>query len=149
MYCEYCNNSFANVSALNKHKKTAKYCLVLQNNEVNIYTCNKCEKGFVRKDHLIHHRSICKKNNFDLEEEIESLKIKNEILKEDKKKLQNSLRLSLNKYDELRKDQFLKNLADDIQSRIKFYTESNPKYFESKIVDLNSIYEKIEEHLIY
>ena len=36
MQCEYCEKIFSNISSLNNHKKTAKYCLKIQN-----------EKGFI------------------------------------------------------------------------------------------------------
>ena len=35
--CEYCKKIFSTKSSLNNHQKTAKYCLILQDNEKKIY----------------------------------------------------------------------------------------------------------------
>jgi len=70
MICEFCNKTLSNLSSLNYHKKTAKYCLniqkgiskkiiedekieqkIIKKNEV----CQLCNKEFSTKKHLIQH----------------------------------------------------------------------------------------------
>ncbi len=63
--CEYCKKEYSSQSALNYHKKTAKFCLSLQktNNtketELQFYKCNYCEKQFTNKCILTTHLSSC------------------------------------------------------------------------------------------
>ncbi len=96
MNCEYCNNTFKNISILNTHKKTAKYCLVLQNKNNEEFTCSKCKKQFSTKNRLLTHNEICVKKEICIS--IEQYKKENDFLREqlkDKdlqiKELQNQL----------------------------------------------------------
>lgn len=41
--CEYCLGEFSSKSAVNYHKKTARYCLGLRNKECE-YLCDNCNK---------------------------------------------------------------------------------------------------------
>lgn len=59
--CEYCNQSFVSKSSLNLHKKTAKYCLKLQNKlPESSFTCEKCLCAFNIKSNYETHTSHCK-----------------------------------------------------------------------------------------
>ena len=77
--CNFCNKKFWNKYNLDKHKKTAKYCLELQKKDIsndfkdnatsnivsssslnNIYKCNYCNKEYLRKDNLNTHIFKCK-----------------------------------------------------------------------------------------
>jgi hypothetical protein len=110
--CNYCNHIFKNKSNLDKHQKTAKYCIELQktqnldiinediidnNFENNIHICSYCNKEFFRKDTLIRHINICKdKNKYEDENKnkiISELKIeienKNKIISELKIEIEN------------------------------------------------------------
>ena len=66
MNCEFCNKTFKNISSLNNHIKTAKYCLKIQGKDINIFTCEFCKKEFTKKDHYKEHNLICKnkKDNY-------------------------------------------------------------------------------------
>lgn len=61
--CTYCKNIFPTRSALNRHQKTAKYCIQLRNVskliEPEEYRCDKCNKEFIRKDHYKVHIDNC------------------------------------------------------------------------------------------
>ena len=60
--CEFCNKPFSTISNLNHHKKTAKYCIKLQNREDNQFEfkCKSCERFFSSKVCLSRHYSSCK-----------------------------------------------------------------------------------------
>ena len=58
--CTYCKNVFTTKSSLNCHQKTAKYCLGLQNIEINNSNiCDGCNVNFTKKSHLTRHVLIC------------------------------------------------------------------------------------------
>ena len=67
--CEFCNTEFKNVSALNFHKKSARYCLKIQNNEAQISTkdfiCEFCNAKLKTKRNLDYHKINCKQKNID------------------------------------------------------------------------------------
>lgn len=81
MKCEYCNNNFCNKTSLNSHQKTAKYCLLLQNNNVSDYVCI-CAKNFNRKFQLHRHQDNCLKYQTNLIEHkyLEKIQIKDDII---------------------------------------------------------------------
>lgn len=60
--CNYCNKQFTKKSNLNKHIKTAKYCLKLQEQKQSQYaklTCTYCNKVLSRIDSLQRHYLTC------------------------------------------------------------------------------------------
>lgn len=58
--CDYCSKSYNNISNLNRHQKTAKKCLRLQNKDVVInFTCDGCSSTFTRKDNHQTHLTNC------------------------------------------------------------------------------------------
>jgi len=88
--CDYCKKEFNSKYSLMNHKKTAKYCIKMrQNNNIDIvkitcFDCNYCLKSFTSNESLKKHLSNClekiKKHFYD---EIEELKqIENELKEE-------------------------------------------------------------------
>ena len=66
MNCEYCNKIYSTKSSLNNHQKTAKFCIKLQNTNINTrFDCSYCKKNFTSKYNLSLHLNIFKtqKNN--------------------------------------------------------------------------------------
>jgi len=68
--CEFCNTEFKNISALNLHKKSAKYCLKIQNNEeqnktIKEFICEFCNTKLKTKRNLDCHKLICKQKNIN------------------------------------------------------------------------------------
>jgi len=67
--CDFCNTEFKNVSALNFHKKSARYCLKIQNNEAQISTkefiCEFCNAKLKTKRNLDYHKISCKQKNIN------------------------------------------------------------------------------------
>lgn len=53
--CDFCNNTFETKQTLKQHKKTAKFCLKIQNKdgEFSDNTCDYCDKSFSRKERLL------------------------------------------------------------------------------------------------
>jgi hypothetical protein len=77
MNCEFCNKEFASKSAVNHHKKTAKYCLEIQGKTNNNYICEYCSKNYSTKNYLVEHYNTCTSKLFKtLEDENKALKIK-------------------------------------------------------------------------
>jgi len=104
MNCEFCKTVLKNISALNLHKKTAKYCLKIQlgetKKEPEIFKCVSCNKILKTKKILNIHKLSCainienesllkkKMDDLDLEnneikKELNQLKIKNITLNEE------------------------------------------------------------------
>jgi hypothetical protein len=105
--CEFCNKELKTVSSLNNHKKTAKYCLDIQN-KVNInYKCSKCNKILSSKQSLENHKLICITNN------VEDLKNKITDLENKNLKLQTSLEDKNNIIKD--KDNLIKDLQDRLE----------------------------------
>ena len=72
MKCDFCNKEFKNMSSLNYHQKTAKYCLEIQGKEVsNEYKCEYCDKLFSTKYSFNSHIDVCKESK---EKDIEKYK---------------------------------------------------------------------------
>ena len=63
--CEYCGSSFTLRWNLNKHRRTAKYCLELQGKEPveKRYPCDYCSKEFGRRDMLNRHLKTCREKD--------------------------------------------------------------------------------------
>jgi superfamily II DNA or RNA helicase len=70
--CEFCNKTFSTSYNLKNHKNTAKFCLQLQNKEIeNSFICDFCNKGFTTKIHHSTHVSTCKVKKEIEEKELE------------------------------------------------------------------------------
>jgi hypothetical protein len=59
MECKFCHKSFASISSLNKHLKTAKYCLNSSSRKSIVYSCEICDGIFTTKENLKRHMSKC------------------------------------------------------------------------------------------
>jgi hypothetical protein len=81
MKCEFCGNEFSNKTTLNSHQKTAKYCLELRNEQVTLYSCEHCKKGFTKPFHLQRHQEICKTIDANTLLNLKSIKQENIELK--------------------------------------------------------------------
>jgi len=59
--CEHCNTTFKTLGNLNKHKKSARYCLSKQPQTITKdIVCEYCKKTFTRTDNLTRHLKLCK-----------------------------------------------------------------------------------------
>ena len=128
MNCEFCKKIFSTKSSLNNHKKTAKYCLQIQNKEINIFSCKYCSKNFTTKHIFSKHLQRCKdkelqdqiiekealqkinKKDIELQQQfyfIEELNEKNKELYERDKKLQEKDKELINKLKEKEEENYL------------------------------------------
>ena len=75
--CEFCKKQFSVKNSLNIHKKTAKYCLILQGKNANKeFTCEFCDKSFTLKQSYQEHLLICKtKNTIELNKKYQDYEI--------------------------------------------------------------------------
>ena len=96
MKCEFCKKELGTLSALNYHKKTAKYCLEIQGKINENYKCEYCNKNYSTPQHLKEHSKICKskilKNN-SIEDENKLLKDENKTLREENSILKNEINM--------------------------------------------------------
>ena len=67
--CQFCNNTFQNISILNHHQKNAKYCLKIQSKEKPVvFQCQFCTKKLSSKQSLDRHSKVCNIKNTVLQE---------------------------------------------------------------------------------
>ena len=89
MECEFCKKTFKTVSILNNHKKTARYCLDIQNKKNNEFSCSYCDKLLTTKNKLIIHENRCKEKNMYVS--IESYKSLENQLKDKENQLKDTI----------------------------------------------------------
>jgi len=76
--CKWCNKSFTTSYNLEKHTKTAKYCLKIQGKEIATtaeFECQYCQRRFIHKHHLKTHKRSCERK----EQEIKRREIELEV----------------------------------------------------------------------
>ena len=68
--CEFCERKMSSRSSLNLHKRTAKYCLKIQNNDdaISYFKCIYCKNSLSSKQNLTIHQESCKERIIILEE---------------------------------------------------------------------------------
>ena len=141
MICEFCNKELCSNSALNYHKKTAKYCLKLQGVEIKnneVFTCEFCNKDFSLKHHLSTHKLVCKnKEKYELINKIK------EELKEQFEKEKEELKEQFEKEKEE-----LKKCFEKEKEELQEFFKKEIRYKENIINDLK-VKEKIIRELQY
>ena len=75
--CEFCNKELKSLSSMNYHKNNAKYCLSLQNKQIEdkVFMCEFCDKELKSNKALKYHSKICDKKIDRLNEENNDLKL--------------------------------------------------------------------------
>lgn len=118
--CQFCNKIFSTKYNLIKHQKSTKYCLELQNVNIDFISCNYCNKNFSRKDTLENHLLVCKHTDVKFgKRDVINYK---EII-EDQNKLLDKYKLEIielgNKNKELEKYLVYVNLYEDERNKNK------------------------------
>lgn len=98
--CNTCNKTFLSLKNLEKHMKTAKYCLKLKGEEKNDFYCESCQKYFSSNRRLQTHLNICK----------EKLKEKNTIYEQKLKEKDTFYEKKLKE-----KDDYIKKLEEKLE----------------------------------
>ena len=99
LLCKFCNKTFATKAVLNKHQKTAKYCLEKQGVKNENYKCFYCSKILATQLRLNTHIDICKLKDKKVNKYISISEKKEEELKR-------------YKFESLSKDKIIKELRD-------------------------------------
>lgn len=60
LVCDVCGNKYSTMSSLLHHKKTARFCLSLQNIQNTNLICQDCKKEFTNKHNYTSHMSTCR-----------------------------------------------------------------------------------------
>jgi len=142
--CNYCNKEFKSSSSLNNHKKTAKYCLDIQNKtEDGKYNCDICDKKFNRNDHYQVHLEKCKEK-FELKSSKEdNIKLKN-LNDEYKKQLEHRDILLDRQKNEIEYNEKLiykyKKEIEQKKNKYKKELEQQENKYEKKIEELDKKY---------
>jgi hypothetical protein len=58
--CEFCNKAYTSISNLNYHKKNAKFCIEIQQEQKSTFSCEHCKKEFTNERYLKQHLQRCK-----------------------------------------------------------------------------------------
>ena len=84
MECQYCNSVFRTKTNLNKHHRTAKYCLVERGLLPSEYICEGCNIHTSSQIILYSHQDSClqyqlnlQKNNYEYKLKLKNIQIKN------------------------------------------------------------------------
>ena len=105
MECSFCKKVFGSKTALEHHKKTAKYCLEIQGiNSIENFECLYCKKHLSTNERLLTHTIICKEKkkqeNIEKEKKIESTFYEQKKYYEEKIKEKDFLHKEKNDYIE-------------------------------------------------
>ena len=168
--CEFCNNEYKSISSLNNHKKTAKKCLILRDEDIDkaeFFKCKNCDFKTTVKNSLNLHKCKFKEfkeikkyeNNISTLELELKLKIDN-INTLDNKNKELELIIEKNKEEKQKKELELELKIKDIEALIKqnielkeklekhenhlFILSSKPTNTSIKIENLNNVLSNID-----
>jgi hypothetical protein len=139
MECQYCKNIFSSKTNLNTHQRRAKYCLKKQGDSqltnACIYTCEGCNKQFIKKYDYNRHLTICKKSS-----NVESYKQNYKISEKKIIQLESENRMLLKNIED--KNSIIKTLQDKLENiAIKAVSRSTTTVNKTQI---NNIIQKME-----
>jgi hypothetical protein len=133
--CEFCDKSFASAYNLKVHKKTAKFCLQLQNKDVEeTYDCNFCNKSFNVKSAYTLHVTNCKEKKVKTQEE------KMKELEERNKQLEKELKQKEKQINELKTKLSLKDGVNKTLQKTNKVLLNKPSVVNNNTTNNNSQY---------
>ena len=77
--CDFCNTELSSISALNKHKRTSKYCIKIQEeksdnvSDKQLFKCEHCDKELTSNYRLQSHLKICKTKKKENKDEMKEM----------------------------------------------------------------------------
>jgi hypothetical protein len=152
--CEFCNNDFRTISALNNHKNKAKYCLIIQGKlkiEEKEKKCIFCNNIFSSKQYLETHMEKCKIQEEKIENKTVIFKCEycDKILST-KQMLENHKNIC-----SVRKNKEVENLINELKEKnelinkcntiIEMYREKEKNYKEQIIQQEKNYKEQIKD----
>jgi hypothetical protein len=144
--CKFCNNFFLNKYILDKHQKTAKFCLILQEKTIEhletSFKCEHCNKNFLRKHSYENHKEICKQKNSKI--------INNQVT--EITKLQNENKNNKKSIDKLKIELKIKNdFINELEIKNRHYENETKELYCKQIkneIDIKNKDEIIDEFKI-
>ena len=145
--CQYCNNVFKTKSILNKHKKTAKYCLSMRNIKTSEeFKCEVCDKLFSLNDSYQKHCFTC--HNYPgiikLRKVIENKSNQIKLLETLNSK--HTEKIDFLQQELLKKDKIIKELQDKLENiaiqAVKRPTTSNRTQINNYIQNMQPVTEE-------
>jgi hypothetical protein len=142
MECNFCKKILTNLSSLNNHKATAKYCLKIQGlNQDNKFKCTFCDKNFTSKNNLLLHNKTCN----DLKSDKDIIIAKQETIIEQFRKQEETYKEQLRKQEETYKEQ-IKELQDKLE-RLATTAISKPTTTNNTKITFNGILDLSHERI--
>jgi hypothetical protein len=145
MDCRFCKKIFSTKSSLNNHQKTAKYCLSLQDKDMQItkFDCEFCDKHFTSNKQLLSHLLNCK--NKEKEQELENLRNEKEQelenLRNEKDKIIIKLNTQIENFE--KQENNYKEQIKELQNKLE---RTLAKAIEKPTTTNNTVNNKIELH---
>lgn len=139
--CEFCNNTFQNISILNHHQKNAKYCLKIQSKEIKpSFHCQFCTKTLSSKQSLDRHSKVCSIKIDDIQNRNISERYNMKCRENDEMRQQiMTMELDLDKYQQ--EIQRLQTKIEEIAMQAKQNITINNK-INQQVIQLNPITEQ-------
>lgn len=72
LICDTCGNKYASASSLTHHKKTARFCLTLQNVQNTKLVCTDCKREFTNKHNYTNHIINCREKLVNRVQQLEA-----------------------------------------------------------------------------
>ena len=139
--CEFCNNTFQNISILNHHQTNAKYCLKIQSKETQYsFKCQFCTKTLSSKQSLDRHSKVCSIKIDDIQNRNISERYNMKCRENDEMRQQiMTMELDLDKYQQ--EIQRLQTKIEEIAMQAKQNITINNK-INQQVIQLNPITEQ-------
>ena len=145
MDCRFCKKIFSTKSSLNNHQKTAKYCLSLQDKNMQItkFDCEFCDKHFTSNKQLLSHLLNCKnkEKNQELENIRNQMNQELENLRNEKDKIIIKLNTQIENFEK-QENNYIEQIKE-LQNKLE---RTLAKAIEKPTTTNNTVNNKIELH---
>jgi len=132
--CDICGNGYSSLNSLIHHKKTARFCLILQNKKTDKLVCKDCKKEFTTKHNYVSHVSGCKEM---LLNKVKQYEEQNKQYEDQIKQYKDQIKQYEDQIKHLRKE--LKEYKDECISYRNHLLAKNKKHVHNTTVINNTI----------